>query len=99
MRREIPGSAGGSTSDNDSLQAAVPTPTTRRSADEVNELGLRTGQSERLRTITPHRLFLSTVAGLAGRQVESLADLLREFNHHNGVTVAYKAFYNRLARP
>jgi hypothetical protein len=39
------------------------------------------------------------VAGLAGGQVESLADLLREFNHHNDVTVAYKAFYNRLARP
>jgi hypothetical protein len=69
------------------------------STDDVNELGRRTGQSERLRTITPHRLFLSTVAGLAGGQVESLADLLREFNHQNGVTVAYKAFYNRLARP
>jgi hypothetical protein len=54
---------------------------------------------KRLRTITPHRLFLSTVAGLAGGQVESLADLLREFNHQNHVTVAYKAFYNRLARP
>jgi hypothetical protein len=69
------------------------------STDDVNELGRQTGQSERLRTITPHRLFLSTVAGLAGGQVESLADLLREFNHQNDVTVAYKAFYNRLARP
>jgi len=69
------------------------------STDDVNELGRQTGQSERLRTITPHRLFLALVAALAGGQVESLADLLREFNHHNGVTVAYKAFYNRLARP
>lgn len=69
------------------------------STDDVNEIGRQTGQSERLRTITPHRLFLSMVAGLAGGQVESLADLLREFNHHNDVTVAYKAFYNRLARP
>ena len=69
------------------------------STDDVDELGRQTGQSERLRTITPHRLFLSIVAGLAGGQVESLADLLREFNHHNDVTVAYKAFYNRLARP
>jgi hypothetical protein len=69
------------------------------STDDVNELGRRTGQSKRLRTITPHRLFLSTVAGLADGQVESLADLLREFNHQNDVTVAYKAFYNRLARP
>ncbi len=67
------------------------------SIDDVNQLGRDTGQSERLRTITPHRLFLSTIAALASGKVESLADLLREFNHQNGVTVAYKAFYNRLA--
>ena len=69
------------------------------SIDDVNQLGRSTGQSERLRVITPHRLFLSTVAALAGGRVESLADLQREFNHQNDVTVAYKAFYNRLARP
>ena len=69
------------------------------SIDDVNQLGRDTGQSERLRTITPHRLFLSMMAALGVRKVESLADLLREFNHQNGVTVAYKAFYNRLARP
>ena len=69
------------------------------SIDDVNQLGRDTGQSERLRTVTPHRLFLSTIAVLAGAKVESIADLLREFNHHNDVTVAYKAFYNRLARP
>jgi hypothetical protein len=69
------------------------------SVDDVNQLGRDTAQSERLRVITPHRLFLSTMAALAARKVESLADLLREFNHQNDVTVAYKAFYNRLARP
>jgi hypothetical protein len=69
------------------------------SIDDVNQLGRKTGQSERLRTITPHRLFLSAIAALAGGRVESLADLQREFNHQNDVTVAYKAFYNRLARP
>ena len=69
------------------------------SSGDVNELGRTTGQSQRLRTITPHRLFLSTIAALAARKVESIADLLREFNHLNDVTVAYKAFYNRLARP
>jgi hypothetical protein len=69
------------------------------SLDDVNQLGRDTGQSERLRTVTPHRLFLSTVAALAGRNVETLADLLREFNYQNDTTVAYKAFYNRLARP
>ncbi len=68
------------------------------SVDDVNEIGRETGQSERLRKVTPHRLFLSTIAGLAGATVESLADLLREFNHQNDDTVAYKAFYNRLAR-
>ena len=59
----------------------------------------QTGQSERLPTITPHRLLLSTMAAVAARKVESVADLLREFNHENDVIVAYKAFHNRLARP
>ena len=45
-----------------------------------------------------HRLFLAVVATLGSGRVESLADLLRAFNHQNGATVAYKAFYNRLAR-
>lgn len=66
------------------------------SIDDVNQLGRDTGQSERLRTITPHRLFLALVAALGGAKVESIADLQREFNHQNGVCVAYKAFYNRL---
>lgn len=69
------------------------------SAEDVNQLGRETGQSERLRTVTPHRLFLSTIAGLGDGKVESLADLLREFNRHNDLLVAYKPFYNRLARP
>ena len=69
------------------------------SVEDINRLGRDTGQSERLRTVTPHRLFLSAVTALAGRNVESLADLLRELNYHNDTTVAYKAFYNRLARP
>ena len=65
--------------------------------DDVNQLGRATGQAKRLRTVTPHRLFLAVVSTLASAHVESLADLLRAFNHQNGVTVAYKAFYNRLA--
>lgn len=67
------------------------------SVDDVNQLGRDTGQATRLRTVTPHRLFLAVVSTLASAHVESLADLLRAFNHQNGVTVAYKAFYNRLA--
>ena len=68
------------------------------SIDEVHQLGRETGQAERLRTVTPHRLFLAVVSTLGSGHVESLADLLRAFNYQNDVTVAYKAFYNRLAR-
>jgi hypothetical protein len=68
------------------------------SGEDVNQLGRDTGQAKRLRTVTPHRLFLAVVSALASAHVESLADLLRAFNYQNGVTVAYKAFYNRLAR-
>jgi hypothetical protein len=68
------------------------------SIDEVNQLGRDTGQAIRLRTVTPHRLFLAVVLALASARVESLADLLRAFNHQHGEGVAYKAFYNRLAR-
>ena len=64
------------------------------SVDAVNQLGRNTGQAQRLRTVTPHRLFLAIVSTLGGGRVESLADLLRAFNHQNGVAVAYKAFYN-----
>ena len=45
------------------------------SMDDVNQIGLDTGQSERLRTVTPHRRFLSTVAGLTGGQHRELAFL------------------------
>ena len=68
------------------------------SVDDINQLGRETGQAKRLRTVTPHRLFLAVVSALASLQIESLADLLRAFNYQNGVQVAYKAFYNRLAR-
>jgi hypothetical protein len=68
------------------------------SVEDVNDLGRTTGQAERLRTVTPHQLFLAMVSTLAGAKVESLADLLRAFNYQNGVQVAYKAFCNRLAR-
>ena len=68
------------------------------SVDEVNQLGRDTGQAERLRIVTPHRLFLAMVSALGGAPVDSLADLLRAFNYQNGVQVAYKTFYNRLAR-
>ena len=68
------------------------------SVDDVNQRGRDSGQATRLRIVTPHRLFLAIVSALASAHVESLADWLRTFNYQNGVPVAYKAFYNRLAR-
>ena len=68
------------------------------SVNAINQVGRDTGQAQRLRTVTPHRLFLAIVSALASAHVDSLADLLRVFNYQNGVNVAYKAFYNRLAR-
>lgn len=67
-------------------------------SDEVNQVGRAAGQAVRLRTVTPHRLFLALVSALACGRVETLADLLRAFNHQQATTVAYKAFYNQLAR-
>jgi hypothetical protein len=67
------------------------------SFDEINALGLATGQSRRLRVVTPARLLTSLLGALGGGSVESIADLCREFNFQQGTTTAYKAFYNRLA--
>lgn len=68
-------------------------------SDEViNEIGLEHGQSRRLRVVTPFRLLLSLLTALGSNTVESIADLLRTFNWQNQTSVAYKAFYNRLAR-
>ena len=64
----------------------------------LNALGRKAGQNQRLRVITPFRLALAILAALATRNVESLADLLREFNYQNETQTAYKPFYNRLAR-
>ena len=41
------------------------------SAEDVNQLGRMTGQAERVRTVTPHRLFLAIVSALAGTQREN----------------------------
>lgn len=67
------------------------------SEDAINQLGRQSGQSKRLRVITPFRLVLAIMAALAGRRIESLADLHRQFNHQNQTQVAYKPFYQRLA--
>jgi len=69
------------------------------SEPEINELGKVTGQSQRLRIITPFRLLVTLLGALGGGTTETIADLCRGFNFAFGTTTAYKAFYNRLARP
>ena len=66
--------------------------------EAVNEIGRQTGQSARRRKVTAHRLFITIVASLSSFTVQTIADLLGAFNNRFGKT-AYKAFYNRLARP
>lgn len=67
--------------------------------EEIDELGKQTGQSQRLRIITPFRLMLALLQGLGEGRAETIADLCRAFNYAFDTRVAYKAFYNRLARP
>jgi len=68
------------------------------SVDDFNHVGRTTGQAQRLRTVTQHRLVLALVSTLGSGRVESLADLRRAFYQQNIVGVAYRAFYNQLAR-
>lgn len=69
------------------------------SADEIDQLGRDSGAWKRLRTITPTKLLRCLLIAMAGNDTETIADLCREFNDENHTTVAYKAFYMRLARP
>ena len=66
---------------------------------EIDQLGKATGQSQRLRIVTPFRLLVTLLGALGDGTAETIADLCREFNFAFGTTTAYKAFYNRLARP
>lgn len=67
--------------------------------DVINELGRATGQSQRLRVVTPHRLLVTLLSAMGTGKVETIADLCRSFNFQHNANTAYKAFYNRLGRP
>ena len=70
------------------------------SRSELNAIGKEVGLCERERTITPFKLSLSVVTSLACNEVESLADLQRDFNALiDDAGIGYKAFYNQLAKP
>jgi len=65
---------------------------------ELTELGAQTGQCRRQRKVTPYRLALSLIQSLGAGRVETIADLLREFNRLHGEEVQYKPFHNQLAK-
>ena len=66
--------------------------------DTINQLGRETGQTQRMRVITPFRLVTTLLVAMAIGATETIADLHREFNFQNGTATAYKPFYMRLAR-
>ncbi len=68
-------------------------------ADVLNERGKQLGLSKRQRLITPFRFGLSVVASMATTQVQTIADLHRQFNELWEFESDYKALYNRLLHP
>jgi hypothetical protein len=65
---------------------------------QLSELGAETGHCKRRRKVTPYRLAMSLIQSMGSGQVESIADLLREFNRLHGEDVQYKPFHNQLAK-
>jgi hypothetical protein len=67
-------------------------------ADVLNERGKQLGFAKRKRLITPFRLGLSVVASMATQQVQTIADLHRQFNELWAFESDYKAFYTQLLK-
>ena len=65
-------------------------------AKELFVLGRETGFEKRARSITTLRFVTSLVQSLGSRRVESIADLLRDFNRDHDTEIYYKPYYNRL---
>jgi hypothetical protein len=68
-------------------------------AKELFVLGRETGFEKRARSITTLRFVTSLVQSLGSRRVESIADLLRDFNRDHDTEIYYKPYYNRLDCP
>jgi hypothetical protein len=66
--------------------------------DVLNERGQQVGFAQRERLITPFRLGLSVGASMATHQVQTLADLHRQFNELWELESDYKAFYKQLLK-
>src|SRR2546427_9068823 len=67
-------------------------------ADVLNERGKQVGFAKRERLITPFRFGLSVVASMATEQVQTIADLHRQFNELWELDADYKAFYKQLLK-
>ncbi len=68
-------------------------------ADVLNERGKDLGFAKRERLITPFRLGLSVMASMATQQVQTIADLHRQFNELWELDTDYNAFYKQLLKP
>ena len=66
--------------------------------EELNRIGFETGFAQRLREVTPERLAVSLISGLASQKVETIADLQRSFNALTASAVRYKPFHNQLSK-
>ena len=67
-------------------------------ADVLNERGKQLGFAKRERLLTPFRFGLSVVASMATEQVQTIADLHRQFNELWALDSDYKAFYQQLLK-
>ncbi len=65
-------------------------------ADVLNERGKQLGFAKRKRLITPFRLGLSLMASMATQQVQTIADLHRQFNELWQMATDYNAFHKQL---
>lgn len=66
---------------------------------ELFDLGRESGFEKRARSITTLRFVSSLLHSLGTRRVESIADLLRDFNYEHNTQIHYKPYYNRVDRP
>lgn len=64
--------------------------------DVLGRLERESGFVIRERTITARNLVPSMLKALGCRRVESIADLVRDFNYDNELSVCYKPYYERL---
>lgn len=61
-------------------------------------LAKSTGFCERLRNIPASQFIVSLITSMASRQVETVADLQRQYSEHSGQQISYRAAYNQLSK-